>query len=587
MTKKQADASGKLFSGAVPFHILFVTLFALALLFNIWRAPFGYFTRDESLYLAIPYRILQGDVLLVHEWHLSQMSAFLLLPLVKLYLSVFGSTDGIALFFRYVYIFFHSLVALYIYIRVSRLRTLGSRIAALIAGVLYELYCYHAVMALSYNSIRIGLLTACLLTAATCRKPREMLFAGFALAGAVLCCPYLASVYLLYSAAVFIPSLKPDSPEAEIAFSRKSWLLVTGACLFSALAFLTPILLSGKAGLLSSTIPQILADRQHPKRSLPQLVIGYLSAFYRFNGNGRTVLIGGVLLAAAIFLDKKRRARRPVYLAASAALAGLFSLTYLLMYRYDEGFVFSFTLMSLFAYLLAEKRNRAFFAIIFLPSLVHSFCAYTSSNLELISIMAAMTTALPAAAVFIVSTVLELREQARSGSGAGRAAALCGCAAAALFTGYIFYGVVDERMEDVFFDSPPWELSAVFEEGSSRGLKSTPERVSAFDGAYRALSPLREIEAGNVLYLTTDSRLYLEDPKRCSSFSMWFWTADPAEYNAQRLNDYWSLFPEKRPDYIYFDPEQSLSEEYLAAFAADQYSQMPLGDGLVLCLGNQ
>ena len=587
MMRRPADGQIQRFSGDAALRLLFVLLFSLALLFNIWRAPFGYFTRDESLYLAIPYRLMQGDILLVHEWNLSQMSAVLLLPLVRLYLAVFGSTDGIALFFRYVYIFFHSLVALYIYVRLSGLRLPGSRIAALIASVLYELYCYHAVMALSYNSIRIGLLTACLLTAATCRKPREMLFAGFMLAGAVLCYPYLASIYILYSAVVFVPALRPGSPEAEIAFSRKSWLLVTGACLFSAFAFLAPILLSGKAGLLSSTIPQILADQQHPKRSLRQLVVGYFSSFYRFNGNGRIVLIGGVLLAAVFFLDKKRRAHRPVYLAVAAALAVLFSLTYLLMYRYDEGFIFSFTLMSLFACLLTEKRCSSLFAIIFLPSLVHSFCAYTSSNLELISIMAAMTTALPAAALFLVSVVLELWDQARCERGAGRAAALCGCVLASMFTCYIFYGVVDERMEDVFFDSPPWELSAVFEEGSSRGLKSTPERVAATDSAYRALAPLRETEEGNVLYLSTDSRLYLEDPKRCSSFSMWFWTANPAEYNAQRLNDYWSLFPEKRPDYIYFDPEQSLSEEYLTAFAADQYSQMPLGEGLVLCLENQ
>ena len=94
--------------------ILFIILFSLSVLFNIWRAKFGYFSRDESLYLAIPYRMLQGDLLLLNEWHLSQMSAFLIYPLLKLYLLLFQTTDGIALNFRYIYICFHSLTALYI-----------------------------------------------------------------------------------------------------------------------------------------------------------------------------------------------------------------------------------------------------------------------------------------------------------------------------------------------------------------------------------------------------------------------------------------------------------------------------------------
>ena len=585
MTKRPAEPRARrLLSGSAPIHLLFLILFAFALLFNIWRAPFGYFTRDESLYLAIPYRMLQGDVLLLHEWHLSQMSAFLLLPLVKLYLSVFGSTDGIALFFRYVYIFFHSLVSLYIYFRTSGLRVRGSRAAALIAAVLYELYCYHAIIALSYNSMGIGLMIVTVLTTVGCRKPWEMGLAGFALAGAVLCSPYLAVLWLLYSAVVFIPKLRPASEEAEIAFSRKGWLLGSTACLLSALAFFAPILLSGKASLLPVTIPQILTDTQHPKRSLWQLAAGYVSSFYRYNGNGRTVLYGGVLLSAVILLDKKRSVRRPFYLAAAVVLAVLFSLTYLLMYYHDEGFVFGLILIGFFAWLTAEKRNGPLFVTIFVPAVLYSFCTYSSSNLELICIMSAMTVALPAAAVFIVSAVLDMLGDAKAAGAENRGLNLCACALIALCTLYLSWGVVNERMKDVFFDFSPPELSAEFAEGTSRGLKSTPERVADYDDAWRALTPLRKIAEGNVLYLTTESRLYLEDPKGCSSFSMWFWTGDPVDYNVQRLKTYWSLFPEKAPDYIYLDEEQCESEEYLTAFEADRYPQMKLERGLVLCL---
>ena len=587
MTRKQAgDKSRKLLQGVVPIHILFVTLFALALLFNIWRAPFGYFTRDESLYLAIPYRMLQGDVLLLHEWNQAQMSSFLLLPLVKLYLSVFGSTDGIALFFRYLYVFFHSLVALFIYCRTSRLCVPGSRVAGIIAAVLYELYCYHDIIALSYNSMGIGLLIVFTLAAATCRSVRQMFFAGFALAGAVLCCPYLAALYLLYGAAVFIPILRPASPEAGIAFSRKSWLLVTAACLLCALAFFAPILFSGKAALLPATLKEILTDRQHPKRSLGELVSGYFSSFWRYNGNGKLVLVGILSLSAAILFDRKRALRRPLYLMAAAALSVLYSLTYLLMYPSDEGFVFCFVMVGFFAYLVTDRRNRSVFVTLFLPAAVFSFCSYSVSNLGPISIMASMTAALPAASVFVVSAVWEMLTQSKD-SAAQRGLSLCSSVLVALCTFYFLYGIAAERMENVFFDSPPTELSATFREGSSRGLKSTPERVADYDGAYHALAPLREIEDGSVLYLSTESRLYLEDPKNCASFSMWLWTNNPVEYNAQRLKTYWSLFPEKVPDYIYLDEKQCESEEYLAAFEAEKFPQMKFERGLVLCPGEQ
>ena len=45
---------------------------------------------DEGFYLTIPYRLIQGDCLLVDEWHVSQLAGFLLIPVLKLYLLEIG-----------------------------------------------------------------------------------------------------------------------------------------------------------------------------------------------------------------------------------------------------------------------------------------------------------------------------------------------------------------------------------------------------------------------------------------------------------------------------------------------------------------
>lgn len=562
--------------------VLFVVLFVLSAAFNIWRAKFGYFSRDESLYLAIPYRMLQGDLLLLHEWDSTQMSAALLYPLLKVYLLLFQTTDGIALNFRYIYVFFHSLTALFIFYSLSRKKDAVSCAAALAASILYSLSCYHDIMALSYNSMGIGLLTVFCLILYNNRKPKYVYaFAGAVLAGAVLCCPYLVSVYAVYSIAVFFRRKKKN--EAENAFSGFAWLLITASCLIAALLFFLPLLLSGQLHFLPTTLPKIVTDTTHPHRSFVQIVTGYISSFYRYNSNGKIVMAGSVILWIVLLLDKKRMSHRWAYLIIACGLSLLFSYTYLVMYHSCAEHFFSCALIGAVAYALTENRNKRMFATVFIPGIIYSVCLYCASNLEIVAIVSAMTVSMIAAIYFLV----EVSREMVCRSGENRRSGVFNTASAVLILASVsifLFGILEDRMKCVFFDLPPTELCAEFRSGTSGGLKSTPERVEEYDRFYESIRPLREIEDGNVLYLTTESRLYLEDQKKCSSFSMWFWTGDPIQYNKQRLEEYWGLFPEKKPDYIYFDKEQSSDPEFLNAFETEKYKKMYLEEGFVLCL---
>lgn len=91
LRKNRLDIAAALLLGAV----FFIYLFA---------AKHGIGVGDESFYLTIPHRLLKGDNLIIDEWHLSQFSAlFELLPF-KWYYGHFGSTEGIILFFRTVFV---------------------------------------------------------------------------------------------------------------------------------------------------------------------------------------------------------------------------------------------------------------------------------------------------------------------------------------------------------------------------------------------------------------------------------------------------------------------------------------------------
>ena len=81
--------------------IIFLFLFCCVALFSWWLAPYGWTGSDEAFYIAEPYRFVQGDVFFVDDWNCGQLFAFLLIPLMKLHLSLAESTDGIILAFRY------------------------------------------------------------------------------------------------------------------------------------------------------------------------------------------------------------------------------------------------------------------------------------------------------------------------------------------------------------------------------------------------------------------------------------------------------------------------------------------------------
>ena len=66
----------------------------------IHRALFGIATPDESFYLTIPYRFLKGDAFFINEWHVAQLSGALQCLPVLFFVKVFGSGEGIILFFR-------------------------------------------------------------------------------------------------------------------------------------------------------------------------------------------------------------------------------------------------------------------------------------------------------------------------------------------------------------------------------------------------------------------------------------------------------------------------------------------------------
>lgn len=148
--------------------VFFAVMMAAVTGFLIWKAPYGFHMSDEAFYLATPYRYLQGDALLAEEWFPTLFSSFLLCPLLRLYLLIKPTTEGIIVNFRYIYVFFHILTAVFIYCRLVR----RSPVAAAGAALAYALYTPYNIMALSYNSMGAAFALLSVLILGTAEKKK-------------------------------------------------------------------------------------------------------------------------------------------------------------------------------------------------------------------------------------------------------------------------------------------------------------------------------------------------------------------------------------------------------------------------------
>ena len=173
-----------------------ILIIALVHIIVLWTGiSRGMPIRDENLYISIPYRFMQGDSMFVDEWHISQISAFLLYPIVKVYLNIVKSFDGIIISFRYIYLSVQLAAAVAGYCLIKN----RGRAAAMLASIIYVLYVPYLIRALSYNTI--GLMTVWLIACLSLYDTKAMvrpIVIGLLYGVLVLCCPYTVLIYIIW-----------------------------------------------------------------------------------------------------------------------------------------------------------------------------------------------------------------------------------------------------------------------------------------------------------------------------------------------------------------------------------------------------
>lgn len=530
---------------------LFSASFVAALVFALWKCPFGFGSYDDAFYLTIPHRLSMGDVLFADEWHVSQMAGLITTPLVWLYRTVTGSTDGILLAARYTYVIVHALVSLFFY-----LCTRKYGLTSVAAALSWFLFAPYDIMALSYNTMALDFILMSSLLLASFEKRRYWALSGVCLAGAVLCCPYFAAAWFLYTIGGGIHALwarkRPgrDRQKDSILFpSRLLWLTV-GTAAIAALFLLYILSTCGIRGVLDN-LPYILSDPEH--QAMPPMVKLQNAWFALVHCHPlfQYVLIGFLALLLVLLLDQGRHAHRDVYLVASCVLTlasyGLFWSG--AVNTYYNAVMLPILFPGLTAFLLCRDRPWKLFVTLFLGGIIYAVAVTLGSNnfFFAISMACALTNTV---SLLFVGQLLSEMWAAPNQIFDNCLRLRCAAGAVTLTAVVLLLLQVHIKANHCFMDDSPPALTCRLQSGPAQGIRTTEYRAGVYERLNGELQVYKTLPCGKLLILNERSWCCLSaDPMEYATFSSWISGENQAALD--RLESYYQLNVDKVPDYIF------------------------------------
>ena len=546
----QKSISARMFWQDVFFAVLIVAGF----IFSIWKAQFGFGGNDEAFYLTIPERLLKGDGLFVDEWHLSQMSGVLQLPLVWLYTTFAGSTTGIIYAMRIFYIVLHCAASVLIY---TKLRKYG--ILAVIGSALFFIYTPYDIMALSYDSMGLGLVTLAgvLIATANYEKKLQIIFSGLCFAGAVLCCPYLAVAYVLYAICMLVHIMMKNS-NAKFAlksemFSLRTFLFFTlGAGILAVIFLVIFIIPKGGFGGVFENLPYMLKDPEHSNVSFFAKLPKYFETIFNCHPNFKYAVYAYAVMMIVLIFDRKRKLHRSLYLLVTI---GIVIFTYVLLLEklhstYYNAIMFPMIFIGITSYILCDNKPRELFVSLFILGIIYSICVHVQSNQYFYIISMALASSNVASYIFLAQLIRDMKENPDNITYAvwlKRTAF-----ALVVFTVFLQGALqISTKAHHVFWEGEPDTLTAKIEDGPAAGIYTNDANAMNYKKLYDDIAAAYEDkDKGNLLVMSEKTWLYLAaNNMDYGTFSAWL--SGENDGTLQRLNDYYTLNPDKAPKYIY------------------------------------
>ena len=497
------------------FLMILVSVFVL----QIWKSARGMGGVDEDFYITLGYRLVKGDALIYDEWHITQLIAVFLAPLIHAYIAVTGGMDGIVRFFRIAYAVFTAITGTAIYYRFRS----AYGLAAAAAAAVFMLVTPFNIMALSYNTMSIGFLALSLMVWKKETSVR-ILLSGLLFACAVLNTPYLVLLYLPFTIFMF---------RKKETYGVRPWALFTAGAGIVAVSFLIFLFARETPSQMMEGLRHVV-DKGHSDSVLWLLVKGGGKLFQAFGVF--FVLFVLEVIAAVVFRNKDEHFKQ-TYIALSIAV-NLVSAVYIVFinpYLPDLGgqllILFPFALTGLVLILMGYGKTAQFEQTCYFVSLFHALMVAISSNVGPRSFCAMTVTA-------CAMTVLILRKtEMRS------IPKLSFCA---VFTGLLLFCKITN-----LYDGPV-SFDVRIDRGPFAGLRDTRENAEVYYASLDDIEAINKESGEYAMLVTYKTWEYLALNKKVATNSAFINSGFEEEW-VDNQNAYHEMHPDKYPAYVYLD----------------------------------
>lgn len=550
-------------------------VFAAVWIWYIWSLRYGFSYADESMYLTLGQRLAHGDRLIVDEWSPGQLSGFWMWAPYKFYVLLNGSSDGIILFSRYLFL---AVNAVFFWVIYTRLRAYGWQ--ALTATVLFCLYVPLLFFSCSYYTLAVRLLmVVCLLLFSEKQTPASLLLAGVLLSLAVINQPAFALLYFFFTVLVWIRFFRQKKGKRfldDFAFClhTRAWKYITVSVFVCATAFVCRLLIRCGMRNILTYLPFFWDNPDLDFSAQGDMKGIFFDKFVQaIDYYGLVCLIPALVIAAISiayargFFRSRRETVRKILFALAFVVWVISCVQAFRIFNRPKADVF-FTVypapmlwLGFVCYLLCEHKNKRFL-LFWTVGLVSSLCIDVSSHTTL---SLGSPIAYIADVIFFTDLVRELRAEflPKKGQKTHRSrktprankTKLAGCrwirliyCCFAVWFGFIL--LIDNTIFSECFSigTPPNSLQYVCARGPWRSLHVSQVVKTEYDLHLADVDAILERQPGNLCVCGMAPELYLYADLPYATYCSELYHQTPY---VDRLVLYWTMHPERLPECIY------------------------------------
>lgn len=563
-------------------NIGFYALFLIGIGLLLWKMPFSLGVWDESFLVTLSHRMAKGDALLSEEWHVTQLSGVFLLPFMKLFTMVRGSTEGIMIASRVAYIVVHTACAVMI------CRLLKKRSGARAASLFYLIFVPSMMMVLAYATVGIGavMLMILLLSESKQYSFGRYFLIGIMLAIATLACPYVGLLYAIYLVIVLgvhiyrflMKCLKKDSKQCtEEAFEWKGFLAISAGAFLCACIFAAFVLSRASVHDIRANLKYILTP-ENPSyaESFSSKVQGYKDAFKDAFHNTRYVWLALIFVTLH---DPKRYARRVFYFAVTIVHFMCVEIKILMKAEYitSNSIIIPWAVVGIIAFVLMRNKGeyKKLFVWSYTVGFLFTFFRHWASTGRMEAISAAsMVMAVPTF-ILVVGLVKEMYAERREKK-TGHITRIAGCTGVLMAFAAVLY---------MFFHHAAWmdnmySDTARVQDGPYKGAI-----IKSDNSYFRCLDDVKKMPVDidnkdqKIFFAAKNPWYYLWADMEYGTPSAWIENVTIAFYY-YRLKPYYELHPDKVPDIMYIEKGLEWSEAFVEQTADEwgyKMSETPRG----------